>query len=179
MNKKLGFVIILFGILLVILLFLFKAREDYYISLYVKQEETCFLEDGTCLHEDRNFLVYIFGSVLSVLLIFLGLFLIFSYEIKRKNKYNGINNENINDEKNQKNLVKENNKLLDKSNLLPDEKIVFEKIVESNGAIFQSELVEKTNYSKVKITRILDKLEGRGLIERKRRGMTNVVVLKN
>ena len=32
--------------------------------------------------------------------------------------------------------------------------------------------------SKVKITRILDKLEASGLVERKRRGMTNVVMAK-
>ena len=44
--------------------------------------------------------------------------------------------------------------------------------------IFQSDLVEKTEFDKVKVSRILDKLEGRQLIERKRRGMTNVVVLK-
>ncbi|MBU4501918.1 MAG: MarR family transcriptional regulator [Nanoarchaeota archaeon] len=59
------------------------------------------------------------------------------------------------------------------------EKKVFEKIIESEGSIFQSELIEKTGFTKVKVTRILDKLEGRGLIERKRRGMTNVVILKH
>ena len=63
--------------------------------------------------------------------------------------------------------------------LKDDEKQVFEKLIEEEGTIFQSELVEKTKFSKVKITRILDKLEGRGLVERKRRGMTNIVILKN
>ena len=60
-----------------------------------------------------------------------------------------------------------------------DEKHVFEKIIESEGSIFQSDLVDKAKLNKVKITRILDKLEGKNLIERKRRGMTNVVILKN
>jgi len=45
--------------------------------------------------------------------------------------------------------------------------------------MFQSELVDENGYTKVKVTRILDKLEGRGLIERRRRGMTNVVILKH
>ena len=40
------------------------------------------------------------------------------------------------------------------------------------------EFIDRT-MTKVKVTRILDKLEGRGLVERKRRGMTNVVMLKN
>lgn len=60
-----------------------------------------------------------------------------------------------------------------------EEKNVFEKIIEAKGSILQSELVNTTGLDKVKITRILDKLEGRGLLERKRRGMTNVVILKN
>jgi len=59
-----------------------------------------------------------------------------------------------------------------------DEKLVFDKIIESEGTIFQSDLVDKTKFTKVKVTRLLDKLEGKGLIERKRRGMTNVVILK-
>lgn len=60
-----------------------------------------------------------------------------------------------------------------------DERLVFGKIVESKGTIFQSELVQKAGFNKVKVTRILDKLEGKGLLERKRRGMTNVVILRH
>jgi len=60
-----------------------------------------------------------------------------------------------------------------------EEKTIFECIIDSNGTIFQSTLTEKTNYNKVKISRILDKLEGRGLIERRRHGMTNVVIIKH
>ena len=62
--------------------------------------------------------------------------------------------------------------------LKSDEKLVLEKIIESEGSIFQSDLVEKTGLSKVKVSRIVDKLEGRGLVESKRRGITNVVLLK-
>jgi len=59
-----------------------------------------------------------------------------------------------------------------------DEKILLQEIINSEGTIFQSELTEKTGMNKVKITRILDRLEGKGKIERKRRGMTNVVILR-
>ncbi|MBI2650865.1 MarR family transcriptional regulator [Candidatus Woesearchaeota archaeon] len=47
-----------------------------------------------------------------------------------------------------------------------DEKKIYEVIIASHGAVFQSELVEKMGYSKVKVSRILDKLEGQNLIER-------------
>jgi len=59
-----------------------------------------------------------------------------------------------------------------------EEKLILKKIIEAEGAVLQSDLAEKTNFNKVKVTRILDKLEGKQLIERKRRGMTNVVMLK-
>ncbi len=62
--------------------------------------------------------------------------------------------------------------------LSPEEKGLYSLIEEAEGAIFQAELVERSGYSKVKVSRILDRLEGRGLIERKRRGMTNMVVIK-
>lgn len=61
--------------------------------------------------------------------------------------------------------------------LTKEEKKVYE-LIAKEGAIFQADLVEKTGFNKVKVTRILDKLEGKQLIERKRRGMANVVVLK-
>jgi len=64
-------------------------------------------------------------------------------------------------------------------NLSADQRKILEKLIEAEGTIFQSELVEKTNLSKVKTSRILDKLEGKGLIERRRTGMSNVVILKH
>lgn len=65
-----------------------------------------------------------------------------------------------------------------KKDLSKEENLVMEKLVAGDGTIFQSTLVEQTGLTKVKVTRLLDKLEGRGLIERKRRGMTNVVIIK-
>ena len=60
-----------------------------------------------------------------------------------------------------------------------EEKFILERVIEAQGAIFQSDLVNKSEFSKVKVTRILDRLEGRNLVERRRRGMSNVVVLKH
>ena len=77
-----------------------------------------------------------------------------------------------------KKITKENyRKIL--NDLVEDEKVVFEKIIESEGSVFQSELVSETGFNKVRVTRILDRLDGKNLIERKRRGMTNIVVLKH
>ena len=59
-----------------------------------------------------------------------------------------------------------------------DEKEIYENIMASEGVIFQSDLVEHSGFPKAKVSRILDKMEARGLLERKRRGMANAVVLK-
>jgi uncharacterized membrane protein len=64
------------------------------------------------------------------------------------------------------------------NDLNSDEKKIVSELLNNNGTLFQSKIVEYTGQSKVKITRILDKLESKGIIERKRRGMTNIVFLK-
>ena len=62
---------------------------------------------------------------------------------------------------------------------MKDEKAVISILQKENGAIFQSTLMESLGIGKVGITRLLDKLEAKQLIERKRRGMNNIVVLKD
>ena len=58
-----------------------------------------------------------------------------------------------------------------------EEKQVF-GIVLREGLVFQGKLISETGFSKVKVSRILDRLEAKKLIERRRRGMSNVVVPK-
>ena len=62
--------------------------------------------------------------------------------------------------------------------LKDDERRVYEAILEAGGMINQSELPEKTGLSKTSVSRALDLLESRGLVERRRRGMGNVILLK-
>lgn len=59
-----------------------------------------------------------------------------------------------------------------------DEKKVYEMISGSDGVVFQSDIVEKTQFPKVKVTRLLDRMEHKGLVERRRRGMSNIVLIK-
>jgi len=103
---------------------------------------------------------------IALLVLVIGLFLVFSKEetkIITKTK---------------KVEIEKKTKPVDYSKLDKDEKVIMKAVEEAQGTIFQSDLVDKTQFSKVKVSRILDRLEGRQIIERKRRGMTNVVVLK-
>ncbi len=58
-----------------------------------------------------------------------------------------------------------------------DEKDIYQLLIEGDGTMFQSDIVEETGLSKVKVTRTLDKLEAKGWLERRRRGLTNIIVL--
>jgi len=58
------------------------------------------------------------------------------------------------------------------------EQKVHDLLREAGGSMYQSDLVLQTQMTKVKMTRILDKMTSKDVIDRKRRGMTNIIVLK-
>ncbi len=58
-----------------------------------------------------------------------------------------------------------------------DERRLMRVILESSGDILQRDLVAATAFSDAKVSRLLDRLEERGLVVRERRGMTNRVRL--
>jgi uncharacterized membrane protein len=62
--------------------------------------------------------------------------------------------------------------------LKDDEAAVFRAIIAAEGLINQGTLVSTTGLPKSTVSKCLDILESRGLVERRRRGMGNVVVLK-
>ena len=62
--------------------------------------------------------------------------------------------------------------------LSSEEKQVVGILKSNDNSVYQSELIKHTDKSKVQITRILDRLESKKVIERKRRGMTNIIILK-
>jgi uncharacterized membrane protein len=74
--------------------------------------------------------------------------------------------------------IKEKKKKIDTSKLDKDEKRVFDILSTENGGMFQADLMEKLEIGKVGMTRLLDKLEAKQIIERKRRGMNNIILLK-
>ena len=62
--------------------------------------------------------------------------------------------------------------------LTDNEQRIYETIIKADGIITQSELVEKTQLPKSNVSRALDLLESKDLVERKRRGMGNMILLK-
>lgn len=64
------------------------------------------------------------------------------------------------------------------SELEGDEHAVYKLILEEEGAVLQKALPAKAGFSKAKVSRVLDRLEQKGLVERKSYGVTNNVVLR-
>ena len=74
--------------------------------------------------------------------------------------------------------IKEKRKRLNLNKLEIEEKKIVNLLLREGKAMFQSELMNKLGIGKVKTTRLLDKLESKQLIERKRQGLNNIVLLK-
>ncbi len=51
------------------------------------------------------------------------------------------------------------------------------KLLYGNTSLMQSEIVEKTGLSKVKVSRLLGKMENKGVIEKEKNGNSNMVKL--
>lgn len=57
------------------------------------------------------------------------------------------------------------------------EEEIYEIVLEADGVLPQSDIVDRSELSKATVSRALDSLETKNLVERKRRGMGNVVLL--
>jgi len=62
--------------------------------------------------------------------------------------------------------------------LADNQEIVYELLIEGEGKLPQRKIVERTDLSKATVSRTLDKLEHRGLVERRRSGMGNTIHLQ-
>ena len=74
--------------------------------------------------------------------------------------------------------IKEKRKKLNLDKLEIEEKKIIDLLLKEGKSMFQSELMKKLGIGKVKTTRLLDKLESKQFIERKRQGLNNIVLLK-
>jgi len=73
----------------------------------------------------------------------------------------------------EKNLIK----ILD---ILDEEdKIILKKIIENKGEINQSSLTKSLNLDKVKVSRIISKMEQKSIIKKEKNGMTNKLILED
>jgi len=155
-NKNVGFLVIGIAIVIGIIVWIFNSALTNIVGATCSHGSSCTMYDTIRTQTDLSL------SIAGVIL-FIGIFIMF---VKPREKI----------------IIKtkrEKKRKIDLSGLDANEKKVIEILQGENGAIFQSTLMERLEIGKVGITRLLDKLEAKQLIERKRRGMNNIVVLKD
>lgn len=152
-NKEVGYIVLGISVILFGIIWLFNYGVANIINATCSMGPTC------SMYKTLSIQTWISILIASVVFI-VGLVLIFSKETEKIV------------------IKKEKKKAIDTSKLDKVEKQVVKIIQDENGAVFQSSLMETLGIGKVGITRLLDKLEAKQIIERKRRGMNNIVVLK-
>jgi len=155
-NKNVGILIVGIAVVMAVIVVLFNSVLKDNLDLTCSHGPTCGMYQGIAVQ------TWISLSIVAIVLI-IGLVIMFT---KPKEK--------IVIKK-----IKEAKKKLNLDGLEKKEKEIIQILQEENGAIFQKTLMEKIGIGKVGITRLLDKLEAKQLIERKRRGMNNIVVLRD
>ncbi|MFH1421051.1 MAG: hypothetical protein ABIG30_03780 [Candidatus Aenigmatarchaeota archaeon] len=166
-NRIVGLLIIGIAILIGFIIFSFNITMSSIIEATCSHGQTCPMWGSIDFQTNMSIAIMIFVIVIGLYLVFFG---------EEKKIITRI--KTVHKQLEPREITKENYQEIMKK-LGNEEKLVLEKIIESKGTIFQSELVGSTGFPKVKITRILDRLEVQGVIERRRRGMSNVVMLKS
>lgn len=166
-NRIVGTLIIGIAILIGFIIFSFNNALTNIVSTACTHGTSCPMWGTIDFQTKISMGIMVFVVIIGIYLIFFG---------KEEKIITKI--KTVKQQSEPKKITKENYQEI-MNGLSGDEKLIFEKLIKAQGTIFQSDLVEKTNLNKVKVTRILDKLEGRGLIERRRHGMTNVIILKH
>lgn len=157
-NKNVGFLIVGISILIVVIVLLFNSGLKNIVDQTCDHGSTCGMYDTIALQTNLSL-------VIAGLVLIIGLFLIFSKEEEKIIEKIVVKK------------IKEKPKKIDMSGLDSTEKKVIEILKRENGAFFQSSVMEELGVGKVKMTRLMDKLEAKGILVRNRRGMNNILVL--
>ncbi len=166
-NRIVGYFVIGIAALIGLIIYLFNHALTTIVNTSCSHGTTCPMWGTINFQTNISLVILILILLIGLYLIFLSKEEVIVTKIKR-----------VKEQITPKHVTKKNYEKVMES-LDDEEKKLLGLIIDSEGTIFQSDLVEKTKLGKVKVTRILDRLEGKDLIERKRRGMTNVVILKH
>ncbi len=168
-NKKLGIILVIVALFLTAIIFLVKAREDTIIGKVITEKGSCFLNDGTCLHADRDITLYIIGLIISAAILALGAYLIFFDKSQKEIVQTLERQKHIQIEEEKFNILLKG--------LNEDEKAIMKAVRDQDG-ITQQTLRLRTDIHKSKLSILLDSLEKKDLISRKEKGKTKQVFLK-
>ena len=177
-QKQIGIVILILGLLVGVLVISAKIREDRQVNAFIAQQGgSCYLADGTCLHEDRSYTFYFAGGSIAVALLMLGAYLMFfdRAQIMLAEQHlqvsTALRDANIRDTEDSRwnTFLKGFNE---------DERKVLSAVKDQDG-IQQSTLRFRSGVSKSSLSLMLKSFEKKGIISRKEQGKTNQVFLRS
>ena len=175
-QKQIGILLIIAGILVGAIVYAAKLREDRIIAEIINETNSCYLSDGTCLHENRDYTLYIGGGAVSISLLVLGFYLMmFEKSHEKISEENKIIAEALKDAKQNEKKKDEFSAFL--AGFSTEEQIILKAVHDQDG-ILQSTLRYRTGMSKTTLSLMLKSLEERGFISRKESGKTNKVFLR-
>ncbi|MGV8169515.1 MAG: helix-turn-helix transcriptional regulator [Candidatus Nanoarchaeia archaeon] len=177
-QKQIGSILIAIGLILAGFVYMTKIREDQHIETMIQiQQGSCYLADGTCLHDDRDTSIYIFGYALSIALIILGAYI--GFIDKTQHILEKHTKEVSHALKEAKRYEKEKDEFGAFLQGFSEEEQKILRAVKEQEGILQSTLRYKTGISKTSLSLILKSLEERKIVTRKESGKTNKVYLRN
>jgi DNA-binding MarR family transcriptional regulator len=172
-QRVVGIILLLAGLFLLTATFLYKHREDVAIdNLIMTQGGSCYLADGTCLHDDRDWTLYIISWAVAGSLVLFSLYLLF------------VDKTLVSFTKHQEAFVKRVEEATQKDQFQaylagfpPEERRVILAIHEQDG-ITQATLRFRVAMSKAALSQMLDKLGRQGVITKTPAGKTNKLYLR-
>ncbi len=185
-QKQLGIFLVILSIALAGLFYKIKLDNEKIIqermSTVIEQGvASCFLNDGTCLHEQK-YTAFFIGEGFALVLFALGLYLLFFDTTKETKELIAKQSEqNVKIATALQQSVEEKKKderfTAFLAGFSDDEKKVFTAIHEQDG-ILQSTLKYRTGLTKTDVSLILKTFEEKGYITKKPDGKTNKVFLR-
>jgi DNA-binding MarR family transcriptional regulator len=178
MNQRaIGIIILVIGVILIGLVWEMKIQEDQYINTMIKSMGgSCYLSDGTCLHQIRNFVPYYIGGALAAATLALAFYLIFFDRTQRVLAQQHV--EVAHALKDARTRERKNAKFDAFLAGFSEEEQKVLQVVKDEDGITQSTLRFRTGTSKASLSLLLKSLEERGFVSRKSSGKTNKVYLK-
>lgn len=174
-QRAVGLLIILLALLLFGYVSYERAQFEAFIDTYVESSGSCYLEDGTCLHDELDRRPYKYGYAISIALLLFGIYLAF---IDRTAERLLLHQESVAKE------LAAAKRLRDRDEAFaaylegfPDEERRVLSAVRAQDGIKQNTLRIKTGMSKTGLSLLLKELEARGHVRRERDGKTNRIYL--
>ncbi len=180
-QKNLGIFLMIVGIALAGLFYKIKLDEEVTIQTItaLRGDPTdCFLEDGTCLHQQQS-KIFVIGEAFALLLFSLGIYLFFFFFFKQILALQAEQNLQIAGALQKAEVEKKKDEKFSAflAGFTNDERKILEAIHEQEG-ILQSTLRFRAGLTKTDVSLILKKFEEKGIISKKPEGNTNKVYLR-